>query len=1185
MSKKVFGTILKVVGVVALTVVTYGAATGTLGVWAAGTAATATAAATAAGFTTLGTALIAGSMLALNIGGGLLAADKAAKAARSARAEQIRAMVNPQAEANWVFGETATAVQIVYTEVMGSKKDTAAMVYAGPAHPVHSYGQLYINDDTVNFSGANATGIWAGALSRYTNLGAESQLALVIPGSTWPSTARGRGFAHFGFKWFLDKDKLKDGIPDRITQVVKGAPVYDPRLDSSVGGSGTQRADDQTTWAYVNANGDVGANWALVVLHYILGWRNNGILVYGRGADPQDIDYASFISAANACDALVDGKPRYHIGGIERIDGDHARVISSLEATIGGKVSKVAGIYHCWAPFDDLVPVATIAENDLVRGVGYSFNPARPLESLYNTAEGQYINPDILYQPDAYPRVQEASALADHGRERIMSYDMTFIQDSDRAQRIALQQIRRSIFGRMWQYPVGPKYFDVNVFDVVTLNTKQTNYQDVVARITNRDLSPNGMIIYTLEEENSLIYDVTATLGTKAQRQIPPTFDSTEALPVTNLDVIAVSVVGNAGTASDALQVSYDDPGPLVSRTDIEFQVQGATEWQPAASKRLDAGVAIISPVESGTIYYVRVRHITVFEVSSAWVTDFTTAGESTATPYTNITGGPPAGATPGNALNVGAAMNDLTKWFDISDAVLQPEWTVEVLTDGVVGAACLQVVDNNNDNQFLFSEEIPVDQSIAYKMSVWCRQLSGDRKNYLMVSFYDENGVSITNASTPVSDASGWDLIGGNHYWGVVFDVFPATFTKYELIFGGSEPRTIPSNAVSMRIGGLFSRDGITSTTIQIQDYRVQQAIGVWDEITGTAKPDDYAGVGGLTPQGGSLIVNSNMTIVAADGRPAGVKAVYGSIDQTNISYQDAGKTILKLYSATDSSINAGFPAFSVSQGQRYKVFCRAKASIAAATGFYIEMYEKDSELAEGITHIAPVSSGTPQGVVVHDRQASSVVSNAALTTDWIDFSFEYKPTATAKWCSPVIANWTGLGLAEVHIDRLTVYPYVASVTDLDYTGDLNATANTGALANLNTVSTGDIVDGAVNDRTHDSFTTVIVGPSSSVTLEAISHTVEDVNRVWGEVYFNAYHNAGPGTIELQVYITPTPGASGVIGFFDLKPAERSFYYRAKMHDVLGDMGPTFNLVAVNNHATASFTIFGEFTILEYRR
>ena len=466
-----------------------------------------------------------------------------------------------------------------------------------------------------------------------------------------------------------------------------------------------------------------------------------------------------------------------------------------------------------------------------------------------------------------------------------------------------------------------------------------------------------------------------------------------------------------------------------------------------------------------------RVRHVTVYEVSSPWVTDFTTAGQDTTTPYTNVNGGPPAGATPGNALNAGAGMNDTSKWYgNAAESALSADWTVEVLTDGVVGSSCLQVLDNSGDSDDLFSEAIPIDQSIAYKMSAWVRQLSGDRTNYLMVAFYDENNVSINNSSSPVSDASGWTSIGSFHYWSVANGVFPATFTKYELIFGGSAPITIPSNAVSMRIGGLFSRDGITSTTIQIQDYRVQQAIGVWDEITGTAKPDDYAGVGGLTPQGGSLIVNSNMTIVAADGRPAGVKAVYGSIDQTNISYQDAGKTILKLYSATDSSINAGFPAFSVSQGQRYKVFCRAKASIAAATGFYIEMYEKDSELAEGITHIAPVSSGTPQGVVVYDRQASSVVSNAALTTDWIDFSFEYKPTATAKWCSPVIANWTGLGLAEVHIDRLTVYPYVASVADLTDSGDL---------AVLDAVDTSEIIDGAVTDNAFDTT------PSEVITAE----------------------------------------------------------------------------------------------------
>ena len=629
MSKKTFGTIFKIIGIAALTFATAGAA----GVLLAG-----------------GSLAIAGSVvasqillgsIALSIGSTLLAVSKASKAASSARAEQIRAMVNPQAKANWVFGETATAIQIIYSETAGSKNDRATLVYAGPAHEIESYGQLYINDEAVNFSGNDATGAWAGAVKRYLNLGEESQTALSIPNSTWPATARGRGFAHFALQWSLDHDKVKDGgvIPDRITQVIEASLCYDPRLDTTVGGSGLHRADDQTTWEY-------SANWALVCLHYILGWTNNSELVYGRGADPLDIDYASFITAANVCDATVDGIPRYHIGGIERIDGDHARVMASLEATIGGKIAKIGGKYFCWAPNDDLTSLETISENDLIRNIGVNFQADRSIENIYTVGRGQFIDPSVLYVPVPYPEVKEDDAIVDLGK-RIMNYDTPFLQNEKRVQRVILQQIRRSLFGRIWQIGVGPKFFRRRVFDIMTLNIEETNFTNTLVRITNKVVSAKGLIILTLEEENSLIYDVTAALGTAESRNVPPTFDHATKIPVVNLVLTAVTVTGSAGTASDAIQVSYDDPGPLVNRTDIEIRVNSTTNWHPAASKILDAGIAIILPVESGTLYDVRVRHWTLFDVPSDFVTDTVTAGQSqvvtssVSTPWAGVTDRP----------------------------------------------------------------------------------------------------------------------------------------------------------------------------------------------------------------------------------------------------------------------------------------------------------------------------------------------------------------------------------------------------------------------------------------------------------------------------------------------------------------------------------------------------------------
>jgi len=245
--------------------------------------------------------------------------------------------INPQASGKWVFGETPAGTDIVYSENVND--EAVVHVIASAAHEIDSFGDFYINDEKITFSGANATGDWAGALQKYERLGTDPQTQLQIPGSTWPSSAKGAGIAHIGLRWDFtndDEDKLEGGIPTRITQVVKGSKVYDPRLDTTRGGDGTHRADDQSTWEWSD-------NWALIVAHYLLGYKNNDKLVYGVGINPDDIDWLQVIAMANVCDEEVDSKPRYRVGGIMPTTNNHAQIIGQLEAAVGGKVSKVGG--------------------------------------------------------------------------------------------------------------------------------------------------------------------------------------------------------------------------------------------------------------------------------------------------------------------------------------------------------------------------------------------------------------------------------------------------------------------------------------------------------------------------------------------------------------------------------------------------------------------------------------------------------------------------------------------------------------------------------------------------------------------------------------------------------------------------------------------------------------------------
>ncbi|KKK78224.1 hypothetical protein LCGC14_2845710, partial [marine sediment metagenome] len=390
---------------------------------------------------------------------------------------------------------------------------------------IESYQTLYINDEIVPFAGGDpdATDAWADGLWRQTRLGTEVQTAIVdIDGddnwgpTLWPATADGLGMAHYRLRFRIDHVKVEGGIPTRITQVAQGGPVYDPRLDSTRGGTGAHRTDDQSTWQWENGGTVLGDNWALVVLRYLLGWKINGKLVIGVGIDGDDIDMDQAIAAANVCEAVVDGIPRYRVGGILPVTNDHPAIIKQLEGAINGKVAIVGGMYYIWAPNDDLTTFSDILEGDLLRQVGVDFTPSGDLRLLYNTARGRYVDPgpESLFQPRPYPEVEESTAITEDGGVRLKEHDFSLIQDESIAERVARHIVRRSRFGATWRFAIGPKGLTFQPFDVTILNCQETNNVNVTVRIINMSFSVSGAVVMEVIEEDSSIYDTTAPLGT-----------------------------------------------------------------------------------------------------------------------------------------------------------------------------------------------------------------------------------------------------------------------------------------------------------------------------------------------------------------------------------------------------------------------------------------------------------------------------------------------------------------------------------------------------------------------------------------------------------------------------------------------------------------------------------------------
>lgn len=421
------------------------------------------------------------------------------------------AFVDPNATGAYVFGETAAPVAVIFEENHGSNKSLVTNVAAHAWHRIDAYVSLHVEGELVNFSGDNATGDYAGSLRWFRKLGdGASQTAISLPGTQWPGTAKGAGVAHSAFEWnFKNSSKLTGGVPNNILVRVRGARLYDPRLDSTVGGSGSQRYDNPATWTY-NAG-----NAALVALRYIIGERSaDGRVIWGVGEAQTDVDLASFIAMANVADEVRDSAPRFRLDGVFPTSNNHEQFFREWEANTGGKITRIGGRRYIWLPHDDLTPVATITDDDVLSRQAVTLRVATPVEDLVNTARGRFIEPANLYQAGLYPDVEEASAIAEDGGLRVLDADFSWVQSVKQAERTARYLVRRSRFGRVFNFAVGWEGLLWPPFSIIELDLRETDGQPVLARITDKTLSAEGVTILTLEEEDASIYDDTVPLGT-----------------------------------------------------------------------------------------------------------------------------------------------------------------------------------------------------------------------------------------------------------------------------------------------------------------------------------------------------------------------------------------------------------------------------------------------------------------------------------------------------------------------------------------------------------------------------------------------------------------------------------------------------------------------------------------------
>jgi hypothetical protein len=448
------------------------------------------------------------------------------------------------------------ATDVRYQAFTGTNQEYLEMIVCVASHEVNAISEIWLDNEKA-WNGS-VLGRYVGYLTVTTRTLGTSANGIAIDG-TWTSscTLTGCAYVYMKFKLTGNSDKVSSpfsgGVTSRMTIRGKGAKVYDPRLDSTVaGGSGTQRANDQTTWAW-DDNGS--RNPALQELWYELGWKINSKLAVGKGVPPARIDLASYAVGANACDESVTlngggTESRYRSDGVLSEADDPGAVRDNLCATMNAVLRDAGGKLALTVLHDDLsTPVtpsgkSAFDDNDVMGEMQWDQTP--DLNQSFNIVRGRRIDPsdNALYQAVDVPEVSLTSI---DGIDRIDTVDYVMVQSNGQAQRLMKQRLQRNQYQGRLSFTGKPSFWGLNIGDVFPLTHAAFGWSAKLFRCAGQKISRTGETQIVAIEENSAIYAWSNNETAAVTPGAPVVYNPVNDPLVSGItDINGISVLGDA---------------------------------------------------------------------------------------------------------------------------------------------------------------------------------------------------------------------------------------------------------------------------------------------------------------------------------------------------------------------------------------------------------------------------------------------------------------------------------------------------------------------------------------------------------------------------------------------------------------------------------------------------------------
>jgi len=537
-----------------------------------------------------------------------------------------------------VYGKRQVGLTRVFVESSGTDNQylyVAGVLCEGGGAGITAIDEVYVDDKLVTFDGALTNGTLRGVSSADTNFykGGESLISiqgffgldnqsassLLDETTSWTSDHKLSGLAYVALRFKWNQDAF-NGLPEvRVT--VRGKKIYDPRLDSTKGGSGSHRQDDPTTWAY-------SANSSLVLLDYL---RNSR---YGKGLpnDAFETNYDSFKTSANTCDTQVTP----YSGAVSNIN------LFETNAVIDSEKKVLENVRELLVPMRAIFNYTQGKYKVIIEGTGSSQllltkdNVVSEVKlqgesksEKYNRVIGTFTNPEKDYQSDtvSYPPFddsglavedQHATMLSDDNNTLLeRSFDMLQVTSPYQAEEICENILKRSRNNLKAEVTVTSEALNLSIGDIVTATYDTAGFSAKPFRVMSLAINSDSTVTLGLEEhqDNFYTWEEKGEAPTIADTVLPNPFSVSAPASVTLDDQL---IEYSDGVVITALDVTIGaSPDNFVDYYQVEYKLSTESTYQVSGQVK-GLNHRILNVVD-GLIYNVRVKAFNTLGVQSTY--------------------------------------------------------------------------------------------------------------------------------------------------------------------------------------------------------------------------------------------------------------------------------------------------------------------------------------------------------------------------------------------------------------------------------------------------------------------------------------------------------------------------------------------------------------------------------------